>query len=180
MQQIDANVEHNFREHNQEADHMANLGTEETTKITIEGAKNSEKCKAVRLPPLSAEKLGGQPVQNRKLELPHGVNLNEYKEKILTQVWTSYVKDKFTLCDDLIQTEAEFSYAMAVADRIGGCTEGGRIEDGSLIGGRVAASMTRAITWTDSRTRKGILLRKPSIGSVQEFSTTMTVCLRCS
>ena len=36
---------HIFREHNQEADHLANLGTEGKTKIAMEGVKNTEEWK---------------------------------------------------------------------------------------------------------------------------------------
>ena len=59
---------------------------------------------------------------------------------ILTQVWTSYVKDEFDLTH-LIQTEAQYSYAVAIMDRIGDWIEDGRSEDGSQIGVRLAASM---------------------------------------
>ena len=38
----------------------------------------------------------------------------------------------------LIQAKAKFSYAIAVMDRIGGWIEGGILEDGSQIGGRLA------------------------------------------
>ena len=46
--QIDDYVKHIFREHNQEADHLANLGTEGQKEVTIEGVKNTEDWKAVR------------------------------------------------------------------------------------------------------------------------------------
>ena len=59
-------------------------------------------------------------------------------EKILTQVWTPHVKEEFDVGHP-IQTTEEFSYAIAVVDRIGGWIEGGRIEDGNQIGGRLAA-----------------------------------------
>ena len=49
------------------------------------------------------------------------------------------VKDEFDVAN-LILTNAQFSYAMAVMDRIGGRIEGGRDADGSQIGGRLAAS----------------------------------------
>ena len=45
---IDDHVKHIFTEHNQEADHLANLGTEAKTKITIAGVKSIEKWTAVR------------------------------------------------------------------------------------------------------------------------------------
>ena len=48
MGEIDDCKKHIFREHNQEADHLAHLGTEGKMKITIEGVKNTEKWKAVR------------------------------------------------------------------------------------------------------------------------------------
>ena len=56
------------------------------------------------------------------------------EEKILTQVWTSYVKDEFALTK-LIYPKAYFSCAFSVMDSIGGWIEGGRIEGGSKIGG---------------------------------------------
>ena len=67
------------------------------------------------------------------------------REKIRTQVWTSYVKDAFHLTN-LIQTKGGFSYAILVMDRIGGWNEGRRYEDGSQIGGRLAANM-----WTSNK-----------------------------
>ena len=36
---------HIFREHHEEADHLANLGTEGKTKIAMEGVKNTEEWK---------------------------------------------------------------------------------------------------------------------------------------
>ena len=47
------------------------------------------------------------------------------REKILKPVWTSHVKDEFGLVH-LIQTNAQFSCAIAVMDRIGGWIEEGR------------------------------------------------------
>ena len=44
------------------------------------------------------------------------------REKILTQAWTSHVKDELGLTN-LVQTEAEFSYAIKVKDRTDGSTE---------------------------------------------------------
>ena len=38
--------EETWREHNKEADHLANLGSEGKTKITTEGVKNTEMWKA--------------------------------------------------------------------------------------------------------------------------------------
>ena len=67
---------------------------------------------------------------------PHGVVLNaeekSTRERVLEQVWISYVEDDFDLAN-LIQTKTEFSYAMAVMDRVGGWMEGGINEDGSQI-----------------------------------------------
>ena len=40
---IDDYVRHIFREHNQEVDHVANLGTKEQHKITIEGVPKTKK-----------------------------------------------------------------------------------------------------------------------------------------
>ena len=52
--------------------------------------------------------------------MPHGVVLNAEEqsmwENILKQVWASHVKDEFGLAN-LIRTETEFSYAMAVMNR---------------------------------------------------------------
>ena len=45
------------------------------------------------------------------------------REYVVQQFWTSFDEDKFDL-DKSIQTKAEFSYAMAVMDRIGGWEEG--------------------------------------------------------
>ena len=51
---------------------------------------------------------------------PHEAELdveeNVMREKILTRVWTSFVKDEFGLTN-LIKTMAEISYAIAVMDR---------------------------------------------------------------
>ena len=41
-------MKHIFREHNQEADHLANLGADGQWKITTDGVKNTEGWKAVR------------------------------------------------------------------------------------------------------------------------------------
>ena len=46
--QIDDYVKHIFREHNQEADHLANLGAEGQRKVTVERGNNTENWKAVR------------------------------------------------------------------------------------------------------------------------------------
>ena len=46
--QIDDNVKHIFREHNQEADHRANLGAEGQRKIVVDRDNNNEKWKAVQ------------------------------------------------------------------------------------------------------------------------------------
>ena len=43
MAQVDDHVKHIFREHNQEADHLANLGAEAPRKITIEKGENIQK-----------------------------------------------------------------------------------------------------------------------------------------
>ena len=72
------------------------------------------------------------------IHVPHvvvlDVGLTSTREKILTNVWTSYVKDEFDLTQSF-QTKAEFSCASAVMDRIGGQIEGGRLEDGSQLEG---------------------------------------------
>ena len=44
------------------------------------------------------------------------------RENVMKQFWISFVEDKFNL-DIAIQTEAEFSYAIAVMDRTGGWEE---------------------------------------------------------
>ena len=46
--QIDDYVNHIFREHNQEADYLANLRAEERRKITVEKGNKTENWKAVR------------------------------------------------------------------------------------------------------------------------------------
>ena len=46
--QIDDLVRYMFREHNQEADHLANIGAEGQRKITVEKGNNTEHSKAVR------------------------------------------------------------------------------------------------------------------------------------
>ena len=43
VRKIDDYVMHIFREHKQEADHKANLGTEAQKKITIEGVKRVQR-----------------------------------------------------------------------------------------------------------------------------------------
>ena len=48
MAQIDDYVKHIFREHDQETDHLANLGVEEQRKITVEKGNNTENWKVVR------------------------------------------------------------------------------------------------------------------------------------
>ena len=45
------------------------------------------------------------------------------REYVVKQFWTSFVEDKFE-SDSAIQTKAEFSYAIAAMDRIGGWKEG--------------------------------------------------------
>ena len=57
------------------------------------------------------------------------------RDKILTQVWTSYVKDALDVTH-VIQTKAEF-----VMDRIGDCIEPRRNGGKSKIGGWLGASM---------------------------------------
>ena len=74
----------------------------------------------------------------------------------------------------LIQTKAEFSYAIAVIDRIGGWIEGGGIEDGSQIGGRLAVCiwiLSKAVVCNGQNYMKACrnqqnLLWKPLIVSV--------------
>ena len=84
------------------------------------------------------------PDENSGMAWPHEVVLNvgaeSLGEKIFAQVWTLHVEDEIDVAN-LIQTEAELSYAKTVMDRIGCWIEGGRDEDGSQIGGRPAASM---------------------------------------
>ena len=46
---LDNYLRHIVREHNQEAHHVANLGTEGKAKITFEGVGKTEKWKAVRV-----------------------------------------------------------------------------------------------------------------------------------
>ena len=76
---------------------------------------------------------------------PHGDQLNEdekaVRETIFKQVRGSYVNDKFDLAN-LIRTNATFSDATAVTDKIGGLIEEGRNDgsgrqDGSQMGGRL-------------------------------------------
>ena len=43
MGQVDDHVKHVFREHNQEADHLANLGAEEQRKVTVEKEEQHRK-----------------------------------------------------------------------------------------------------------------------------------------
>ena len=56
------------------------------------------------------------------------------REYVLRQLWQSFVDDKFDL-ENAIQTEAEFSYAVGVMDKIVGWEEVNRVES------RFAASM---------------------------------------
>ena len=58
------------------------------------------------------------------------------REYVLKQFWVSCVKDEFNLIN-LIQTEAGFSYAIAVMDRLGGWEEGNQQ---SNLGARLTAS----------------------------------------
>ena len=55
-------------------------------------------------------------------------------EWVLRQFWQSFMEDKFDL-ENAIQKKAEFSYAIAVMDKIGGC------EEENWVGSRYAASM---------------------------------------
>ena len=48
VRMIDDYVNHIFREHNQEADHLANLGVKGQRKITVDKGDNTENWKAVR------------------------------------------------------------------------------------------------------------------------------------
>ena len=49
------------------------------------------------------------------------------REYVVKQFWTFFAEDKFDL--DAIQTKAEFSYAIAAMDRIGGWEEGDEQEN---------------------------------------------------
>ena len=49
------------------------------------------------------------------------------REDVLKQFWQSFVDDRSDL-DNAIQTKAEFSWAIAVMDKIGGWEEGDRVE----------------------------------------------------
>ena len=53
-------MKHIFSEHNQEADHLASLGADETRKITVEEGGNRERWKAVR------EFWGGSKKKNKR------------------------------------------------------------------------------------------------------------------
>ena len=46
--QVDDYVKHVFREHNQEADHLANLGAEDQGKVSVETQDDTENWKGVR------------------------------------------------------------------------------------------------------------------------------------
>ena len=73
------------------------------------------------------------------------------REKILSQFWTCYAQDDFDLTNS-IRTNAEFSYAIAVMDRVGGWIDGA--EEGSQIGARFAASAwiyTKAVIGNEKR-----------------------------
>ena len=59
------------------------------------------------------------------------VEARTVRKGILAQVQTSHVQDEFGLTN-LIQTKAEFSYVIAVMDRIDGWIEGRGNEVGSL------------------------------------------------
>ena len=112
--------------------------------------------------------------------LSHRVELNGEdkftREKILKQVWTSYVKDEFDLVH-LFQTKAEISFAIAIMDRIDGWVEG-REPDGRL------AACIWIFSWAVrcngqnyvdvSRCRKRIRLWTPLTGSVQRCKMTTT------
>ena len=41
----------------------------------------------------------------------------------MNKIWTSFAEDKYNL-DNAVQTKAEFSYVIAVMDRVGGWEEG--------------------------------------------------------
>ena len=99
------------------------------------------------LPPLSTEDwLDTKLHFDEKLESAwaHEVDINvewrRLRPKILTQVWMLHVKDE-TDVDKLIVKKTEFSYAMAIMDRIGGWSQHGRNEAGNQIGVSLAAIM---------------------------------------
>ena len=48
ISEVDSHVEHVFREHNREADHRANVGTDGKREITVDKGSNPEKWKAVK------------------------------------------------------------------------------------------------------------------------------------
>ena len=86
--------------------------------------------------PLSAEEWMAKKVffvTKSEMVQPHGVEVNEEEEStretMLKQVWASHITEEFDLTH-LIQTEAQFSHAIAVVDRIGGWIEEGRNGDG--------------------------------------------------
>ena len=111
------------------------------------------------------------------MELPHGIVLNaeekSMREKILAHVWTSNVKDEFGLAN-LMQTQAEFTHAMKVMDRIGGWIERGRFEGGSQIGGRLTASETGAVIYNGQNHMDGC--RSETQNSIKE--AVNLVCAR--
>ena len=57
---IDDYVNHIFREHNQEADHLTNLGVKGQRKITVDKGDNTENWKAARGFWDCSEKTGGR------------------------------------------------------------------------------------------------------------------------
>ena len=61
------------------------------------------------------------------------------REYDVTHFWLSFVEDKFDL-DNAIQTEAWFSYAITVMDKVGGW-EDEEGEQEKWVGSRLAASM---------------------------------------
>ena len=111
---------------------------EQTRAIMKKGLKHLRK---VRDEEKAAQELLEE-VQERRLQLENEMwkEVDDYiftwetREHVLRQFWQSFVVDSFDL-DIAIQTKAEFFYAIAVMDKIGGWEE----ED--WVGSRFAAGM---------------------------------------
>ena len=74
------------------------------------------------------------------------------RENVLNQFWTSFVEDKLDL-EHAVQTKAEFSYVIAMMDRVGDWEEGDEYENSK--GVRFAASMwicTKAVVCNRPKT----------------------------
>ena len=118
-------------------------------------SSSSDWCQVYKLPPFNVDEWTDNTLlfdekRDRLGRNTLDVETKSTRKNILAQRWTSYVKDDFDLISST-HTKAEFSYAIAVLDRVGGWIDGD--EEGSQIEARFAASLwiyTKAVIlqWT--------------------------------